>query len=34
MRILLFYLLAYNYFMTLLGNFVRTSGQGKKKSVE
>jgi hypothetical protein len=34
MRILLFYLLAYNYFMTLLGNFVWTSGQGKEKGIE
>jgi hypothetical protein len=26
--------LAYTEFMTLLGNFVRTSGQGKEKRVE
>ena len=34
MRILLFPLFAYNEFLTLLGNFVRTSGRGKEKSVE
>jgi hypothetical protein len=34
MRILFFPSLAYNEFMTLLGNCVQTNGQEKEKSVE
>jgi hypothetical protein len=34
MRIPLFRSLAYNYFMTLLGNLIWTTGQGKQKRVE